>query len=82
MSVSIWVMIYIANSLFWKWVLSWGGAQWLEGWKAWFFLEWFAADWNAEQIRAYALLAWIITTIWFVVGLAVPAARFSSWAGY
>ncbi|XID75285.1 hypothetical protein ACF3NA_01660 [Alkanindiges sp. WGS2144] len=77
MSVSLWIIIYVLNSLWWKWILSWSGAQWLEGWKAWFFLEWFTADWQAEQIRFYALLMWILTTLWFVVGLIAPAARFT-----
>lgn len=45
------IALYCLNSLFWKWIISWGGAQWLEGWKSIFVLEWFAWGWNAEQLR-------------------------------
>jgi hypothetical protein len=34
MSPEDWVASFIGTSLFWKWILSWGGAEWLEGWRA------------------------------------------------
>lgn len=70
------VALYCLNSLFWKWIISWGGARWLEGWKSLVFLEWFAWGWNAEQIRLYALVAWGFSTLFFVVGLFKPEWRF------
>jgi hypothetical protein len=76
MSTAFFIALYALNSLFWKWVISWGGAQWLEGWRAFFFLEWFALDWKAEQIRLYALVAWLISTVFFIVGLINPEYRF------
>ncbi|WP_313209711.1 hypothetical protein [Stutzerimonas nitrititolerans] len=70
------VALYCLISLFWRWIISWGGAHWLEGWKAMAFLEWFAWPWNAEQIRLYAVVMWGFTTLFFVVGLFKPEWRF------
>ena len=70
------VALYLLNSLFWKWIISWGGARWLEGWKATVFVEWFAWPWNAEQIRLYAVVIWALTTLLFMVGLFKPEWRF------
>lgn len=71
----IWIALFIAQSLFWKWIVSWGGAEYLEGWKAFFVLDWFAARWSAEQIRLYALACWILSVLWFLVGLFIPDLR-------
>jgi hypothetical protein len=77
MTLNAWIASYVGTSLFWKWVLSWGGAEWLEGWRAFFVIDWFAARWSAEQIRLYALFCWIGSTVWFVVGLACLDCRFA-----
>lgn len=58
---------YLLTCVFWKWIISWGGARWIEGCKSIFFLNWLAATWNEEQIRLYALIMWIIETIWFMI---------------
>ena len=80
MSVSTveWVGFFALNSLFWKWVISWGGAHWLEGWKSWFLISWFAPLWSAEQIRLYALVIWFFTAVWFAIGLFIPELRDTS----
>ncbi|MGH1427274.1 MAG: hypothetical protein ACRBEE_05000 [Arenicella sp.] len=75
MSLSLYVVIYIFQSLFWKWILSWGGAKAIEGWKSIFFLEWFTAHWSAEHIRLFALCMWIAVSIGFVIGLFYPELR-------
>ena len=77
MSLAAWIALFVLSSLWWKWILSWGGAAWLEGFKAWFSLGWFSWAWNAEQIRLYALLCWLFEGIWFVTGVFFPDARFS-----
>ncbi|HEX5513374.1 MAG TPA: hypothetical protein VFY81_03200 [Gammaproteobacteria bacterium] len=78
MSLVAWTSLFLATSLFWKWVISWGGAEWLEGWKAFLVIDWFAAAvWSAEQIKLYALACWIGNGIWFAIGLFVPGLRFS-----
>lgn len=76
MSIGEFVGMYLLSSLFWKWIISWGGAQWLEGWKSMLFLDWFTWSWNAEQIRLYAVVIWAFTTIFFLVGLFKPEWRF------
>lgn len=70
-----WIVFYIAVSLFYKWILSWGGAQRVEGWLSLIAIGWFALDWSAEQIRLFALIMWLIFTVVFVVGLFNPAFR-------
>lgn len=63
-----WIAMYLLSSLFYKWVLSWGGAKTIEGWKSFFLIGWFALDWNSEQIRLYALIGWLVTTGIFIIG--------------
>ncbi len=61
--------------LFWLWLLTWGGANWLEGWKAWGILGWFAGIWTEDQIRVYALALLVMEVIWFVLGVFQPRLR-------
>ena len=70
------IALYCLNSLLWKWIISWGGARWPEGWKTLFFLEWSAWSWSAELIRLYAVVAWGFSTLFFVAGLFKPEWRF------
>ncbi|NHB58302.1 hypothetical protein G9F32_09760 [Acinetobacter sp. 194] len=70
-----WILLYICQSIIFKWIISWGGARWLEGLKSAVFLGWMTWDWNAEQIRFYILIIWILYSIWFVVGLFFPSLR-------
>lgn len=76
MNLSLWIMAFSAYSLFLKWVISWGGAKVIEGWTAGLFFGWLVNDLNSEQIRAYALIIWVVSGIWFVLGLFNPAFRF------
>jgi hypothetical protein len=78
LSLTVWIIIFCANSLFWKWIISWGGAEIIKGWVAGLFFEWLVSDLNAEQIRAYALLVWIISGGWFILGVFLPEFRFHS----
>lgn len=71
-------MLFVINSLFWKWVISWGGADLIKGWKAGLVFDWLVVDLNAEHIRAYALFVWIISGIWFLLGIFIPELRFYS----
>ena len=52
MSTGVWVLIYLAVSLTCKWILSWGGADYIKGWKSIFFFNGTPEDWNTEQLRA------------------------------
>lgn len=72
----IWIVLFALHSAFALWVLRGGGAQWLEGSRALFFIDWVRANqWSAEQIRLYALLLWLAHAAWFVAGLLVPGWR-------
>ena len=62
--------------LFWIWILRWGGAETIEGWRSWALIGWFAGHWTAEQIRFYAFILLTIELVWLAVGIFVPAARF------
>lgn len=70
-----WILLYICQSIIFKWIISWGGAQWLEGIKSALTLGWMTWDWNAEQIRFYILIIWILYSIWFAVALFFPDLR-------
>lgn len=76
MSLMAWIIQYVLQSLFYKWILSWGGAQWLEGLKSALTLGWFTWDWNAEQIRLYVLVIWVLMSVWFVIGVFNPDLRY------
>lgn len=76
MSTWIWVLIYLAVSLMFKWIISWGGADYIKGWKSIFFLDMESSSWNEEQLRAMALFLWIAFTILFIIGLIYPEFRF------
>ena len=75
MSLAEWLLIHTASIIFWLWVLIWGGANWLMGWKSLFFIDWFAIHWNVEQIRLYAFCILFFQIIWFLIGLFNPAYR-------
>jgi len=75
MSLTEWIIGHGVMGLFWLWVLIWGGAEWLEGWKSFFIIDWFAAWWSAEQLRLYALCILVFQVIWFFIGFAVPEWR-------
>lgn len=78
MSLTKWLLLHSVSALFWIWILAWGGASRLEGWRAFFLVNWFTAHWNAEQLRLYALCILFFQAIWFVVGLFKPEFR---WLG-
>lgn len=63
--------MYVLVSLFFKWILSWGGAEKIEGWKAGWLIDWRAGDWDTEQIRMWALLAWVGWTVFCLLALVV-----------
>ena len=76
MSTGVWVLIYLSVSLTCKCILSWGGADYIKGWKSIFFFNGTPEDWNTEQLRDMALFTWIGFPILFVIGLIYPEFRF------
>ncbi|VTS02475.1 Uncharacterized protein OS=Pseudomonas stutzeri MF28 GN=L686_22480 PE=4 SV=1 [Gemmata massiliana] len=77
MSLNTWIGLFLLTSLFWAWLLFLGGARWLEGsWLIAFIVDFSAMEWTADGIRLFAMLMWILETIWFVIGLFVPEVRF------
>ena len=72
-----WIFVYVLTTLFWLWIILWGGASYLQGWKAWAVVHWFAGWWSAEQIRLYAVVLLFFETIWFILGLFKPGLRFA-----
>ena len=75
MSTPLWILIYLSLSLVCKWIISWGGADYIKGWKSIFFLD-MEANWSEEQVRMMALFFWISFSILFVIGLIYPEFRF------
>ena len=56
MSLPLWFLLFILESIYCWWGIGYGGAKWIEGWKSFFMIDWFALDWTAEQIRLYVLI--------------------------
>ncbi|HBL97881.1 hypothetical protein [Psychrobacter pacificensis] len=77
MSLSLWFMLFILETVYCCWIIGYGGAKWIEGWKSFFMIDWFALDWTAEQVRLYVLIIWGFSVIWFIVGVIKPELRFN-----
>ena len=56
MSLPLWFLLFILESIYCWGGIGYGGAKWIEGWKSFFMIDWFALDWTAEQIRLYVLI--------------------------
>ncbi len=70
MSLTWWTITYLADLLFWLWVVRWGGAERLEGTlSSGFFVSVFAPRWSAEGIKLFGYGTIIITTILFILGI-------------
>ena len=76
MSLTAWIIQFALQSLFYKWILSWGGASYIKGWKSIFFLDTESSSWNEEQVKMMTLFLWIGFSILFVIGLIYPEYRF------
>jgi hypothetical protein len=76
MGIVAWTAVYVADALWWLWLAAWGGADSVQGaWAAWL-LHPVAWRWDADVIRLFAWLSLVASTLWFIVGLFEPAARF------
>lgn len=77
MSIGLWILFYVLTLAFWLWVVRWGGADVLEGSIFADLTEWLSSHLDVETIRGIGWIAIIAATIWFVVGVFIPAARFA-----
>lgn len=76
MGLIAWTLVFLASSLFWSWIIFWGGAAWLEGsFVAGLFVHFRAPTWTEEGIKIFAVLTWICEFIWFMIGLKSPEVR-------
>lgn len=76
MSLGLWVISYLVLLALWGWILFLRGAEFLEGSFLADFFDWFSWKMDAEAIKLVTWIMLIVTTIWFVVGVFVPTARF------
>lgn len=76
MDLLTWTAFFALGSLFWSWILFWGGAEWLEGslFSA-LLVSSRAPEWSAAGIRIFAAGAWLCELIWFLAGLFSPDVR-------
>jgi len=71
-----WILLFLAASLFWGWIIFLGGAQRLEGSiLSGFLIHFRAVEWSEEGIKAFALILWIGNFLWFLLGLRSPEIR-------
>lgn len=72
----VWIMFYIFEIIFWRWVTKWGGAEWLEGtFTSGFLIHIFAPSWTSEGIKLFVWVYFIAASIWFVAGVFFPSIR-------
>ncbi len=77
MSTALWILIYILDCIVTKWIISWGGASYIQGWKTWLFFSSFQSEeWTKGQIIMMAWFFWIVFSIVFLIGLFNPEFRF------
>lgn len=77
MGIICWILLFIIHSLILKWILSWGGAKFINSfYVAKIFFSFLNTDLNEEQLRFYTLVIWVMITIWFVLGIFIPNLRF------
>ncbi|MBP2281527.1 hypothetical protein H4W00_002340 [Psychrobacter sp. PL19] len=75
MTLGLWCLIFIIHSAYCWWIIGYGGAKWVAGWKSFFLIDWIALDWNAEQIRMYVLLIWLASLVYFILAIINPELR-------
>jgi hypothetical protein len=76
MALWLWVVLYLLSSLLWAWILFWGGDEWLEGTiLSGLLVHLMAPQWSANALRIFAGGAWLLGTVWFVVGCVEPHLR-------
>lgn len=77
MSTALWILIYVLDCIVTKWIISWGGASYIQGWKTWLFFSSFQSEeWTKGQIIMMAWFFWIAFSIVFLIGLFNPEFRF------
>lgn len=72
----LWSLLFAIHTGYCWWIIGYGGAKRVAGWRAFFLINWFAFDWNADQIRMYALLIWLVSLFFFMMGAINPEYRF------
>lgn len=77
MSIWAWVCIYVVFSCVAKWIISWGGAAYIQGWRSIFiFSAENSEEWSKDQVIMMTWFFWIAFSIWFVIGVFNPDLRF------
>jgi hypothetical protein len=70
MSLIVWVLMFVADSLFCAWILFWGGAEWLAGsFLSLILVSRWAANWCSDGIKIFVGLSWIAFVFLFVIGV-------------
>ncbi len=79
-NILIWILLWVASSLFWVWICLLGGAERVEGtFSSIFVFGLLGPLYSAEWTKVGAWLSLFFGTIWFVVGLFLPGARIHLW---
>jgi hypothetical protein len=76
MAIEVWVGAYVMMLGFWVWVAAFGGARWLEGSEIADWIHFSPEVMSADTLRGIGWVMVVGVTVWFVVGLVWPAARF------
>jgi hypothetical protein len=75
MSLVTWFALYFVESAFCAWVLFYGGALALRGLLVSILFYVRASEWDQEGIKLYVGASWVVSSVWFVVGVFLPQWR-------
>jgi hypothetical protein len=76
MGVELWIGLFVVESFFCWWIVFGNGIDTMAGIVAAVLLGADLFRWSESGIRVFVGLTWIVLAFWFVVGLALPEARF------
>jgi hypothetical protein len=72
MSLKAWIITYSFDLIFWLWIIFWGGADWIKD----SIIGGYLSLLDTDSIRWMGWIFLIWSTIWFIIGLFTPNARF------
>lgn len=75
MSLGLWIVIFILVSLYCKWVISWGGTDYIDQMNQFLSDYFFGDDSGDEPTKSATFYFWCVCLIVFLLGIFIPEFR-------
>lgn len=75
MSIALWIIGFLVLSALCAWIVLGDGAETMTGLVASALLGADISRWSDQGIRLFVGLTWIVSAIWFILGLFEPGLR-------